>query len=56
MVPNIHVESSATPVLTVDEMEQVLRHRTTSLIGHVFELTYAPMLDILIQEEKDDFT
>ena len=33
-------------------MEQVHRQRVVSLIGHVFQLTYATILDTLIQEEK----
>ena len=42
MVPNIRIESSATPLLTVDEVEKVQRQRrVASLIGHVFQLTYA---------------
>ena len=52
MVPNIQIESSATPLLTVDEVEKVQRQRVASLIGHVFQLTYAAMVDKLIQQEK----
>ena len=52
MLPNMQVESSTTPFLTVDEVEQVHRQRVVSLIGHVFQLTYAAMLDALIQDEK----
>ena len=48
----MQVESSSTPFLTIDEVEQVHRQRAVSLIGHVFQLTYAAILDALIQEEK----
>ena len=48
----MQVESSATPLLTVDEVENVQRQRVASLIGHVFQLTYAATVDKLIQEEK----
>ena len=48
----MQVESSATPLLTVDEVEKVQRQRVASLIGHVFQLTYAVTVDELIQEEK----
>ena len=52
MVANIQIQSSATPLLTVDEVEKVQRQRVASLIGHVFQLTYAAMVDKLIQQEK----
>ena len=52
MVSYIHVDSSATPTLAVDEVEQVQRQRIAGLIGHTFQLTYANMPDELIQEEK----
>ena len=48
----MQVESSATLLLTVDEVEKVQRQRVASLIGHVFQLTYAATVDKLIQEEK----
>ena len=48
----MQVESSATPLLTVDEVEKVQRQRVASLVGHVFQLTYAATVDKLIQEEK----
>ena len=41
MVPNIQIESSAAPLLTVNEVEKVQRQRVASLIGHAFQLTYA---------------
>ena len=50
--PNIQVESSASPLLTIDEVEKVQRQPVASLIGHVFQLTYAATVDKLIQEEK----
>ena len=48
MVRNIHVQSSTT-VLTVDEVEKLQRQRIASFIGHVFHLTFAPMVDKLSQ-------
>ena len=48
----MQVESSATPLLTTDEVEQVPRQSIAGLIGHIFQLTYANMVDELIQEEK----
>ena len=48
----MQVESSTTPLLTVDEVEKVQRQRVASLIGHVFQLTYAATVDKLIQEQK----
>ena len=48
MVPNIQIESSATPLLTEDEVEKVQRQRVSNLIGHVFQLTYAAMVDKLM--------
>ena len=44
----MQVESSATPLLTVDEVEKVQRQRVASLIGHVFQLTYAVGLAFLV--------
>ena len=52
MVSNIHIDSRLGRLLTVDEVEQVQRQRIASLIGHIFQLTYANMVDELIQEEK----
>ena len=43
----MQVESSATPLLTVDEVEKVQRQRVASLIGNVFQLTYAATVDKL---------
>ena len=48
----MQVESSTTPLLMVDEVEQVHRQRAVSLISHVFQLTYATILDARIQEER----
>ena len=39
-------------LLAVDEVEQIQRQKIASLVGHVFQLTYAAMFDTLIQEEK----
>ena len=52
MVPNIVVDLSATPRLAVDEVEQVQRQRIAGLIGYIYQLTYANMVDELIQEEN----
>ena len=49
MVPNIQIESN---ILTVDEVERIQRQRVANLIGHVFQLAYAAMLDALIHGEK----
>ena len=38
MVPNIVKGSRATPLLAIDEVEQVQRQRIVSLIGHMFKL------------------
>ena len=48
----MQVESSAAPLLTVDEVEKIQRQKIASLVGHTFQLTYAALLDSLIQEEK----
>ena len=34
----MQVGSSATPLLTIDEVEKVQRQKITSFIGHVFQL------------------
>ena len=52
MVSNIHVNSRRGRLLTIDEVEQVQRQSIAGLIGHIFQLTYANMVDELIQEEK----
>ena len=52
MVSNIHVDSRRRRLLTIDEVEQVQRQSIAGLIGHIFQLTYANMVDELIQEEK----
>ena len=48
----MQVEATFGPLLTVDEVEKIQRQKIASLIGHVFQLTYAAMFDTLIQEEK----
>ena len=48
----MQVESSASPLLTIDEVENVQRQRIASFIGHVFRLTYAALVEKLIQQEK----
>ena len=52
MVSNIHVDSRLGRLLTIDEVEQVQRQRIEGLINHILQLTYANMVDELIQEEK----
>ena len=37
----MQVESTATPLLTVDEVEQIQRKKEATIIGHVFQPTYA---------------
>ena len=48
----MQVESSTTTLLTIDEVEKVQRQRIASFIGHVFQLTYAALIDKLIQQKK----
>ena len=48
----MQVESSATPLLAIDEVEKIQRLRIASFIGHVFQLTYAALVDKLIQQEN----
>ena len=38
--------------MTIDEVEQVQRQSIAGLLGHIFQLTYANMVDELIHEEK----
>ena len=39
-------------MLTVDEVEQSQRKKVATIIGHVFQLTYAAIFDKFVQEEK----
>ena len=48
----MHVESSAKPLLTIDEVEQIHRKKVATIIGHVFQLTSGTFFDKLVQEEK----
>ena len=52
IAPNMQVESSTTPLLTIDQVEKVQRQRIASFIGHASQLTYAAWIDKLIQQEK----
>ena len=52
MVPNSQVEISSNPLLTADEVDKVQRQRVAGFISHVFQLTFAALLDTLIHEEK----
>ena len=49
---NINLHSSTKPQLTVDEVEKVQRQRITTLVSHVFQLSYATIFDALIQQER----
>ena len=48
----MQVESNATPMLTIDEVEKVQRQKIASFIGYVLQLTNAALIDKLIQQEK----
>ena len=48
----MQIESSSTPLSTIDEVDKVQRQRIASCIGDVFQLTYAGLIDKLIQQEK----
>ena len=48
----MQVELSATPLLTIEEVEKVQRQRIASFIGLVFQLTYAALIDKLIQKKE----
>ena len=48
----MHVETSSTSLLTIDEVEQIQRKKVATIIGHVFQLTCAAYCDKLVQEEK----
>ena len=48
----MQVESTSQPMLTVDEVEKIQRKKVATIIGHVFQLTYAAFFDKLVQEEK----
>ena len=37
---------------TIDEVDQIQRKKVATIIGHVFQLTYAAFFDKLVQEEK----
>ena len=47
----MQVESTSKPLLTVDEVGQIQRKKLATIIGHVFQLTYAAYCDKLVQEE-----
>ena len=48
----MQVVSTTKPMLTVDEVEQIQRKKVATIIGHVFQLSYAAFFDKLIQGEK----
>ena len=39
-------------MLVVDDVERIQRKKVATIIGHVFQLTYAAYCDKLVQEEK----
>ena len=48
----MQVESSATTLLTIDEVKKVQPQKIASFMGHVFQLTNAALIDKPIQQEK----
>ena len=48
----MQVESTSQSMLTVDEVEQIQRKKVATIIGHVFQLTYAAIFDKFVQEQK----
>ena len=48
----MQVESNATPLLMIDEVEQIQRKKVATIIGHVFQLAYVTSCEKLVQEEK----
>ena len=48
----MQIESSSTPLSTIDEVDKAQRQRRATFISHVFQLTYAALIDKLIQQEK----
>ena len=48
----MQVESTSKPLLTVDEVGQIQRKKLATIIGHVFQLTYAAYCDKFVQEER----
>ena len=48
----MQIESSSTPLSTIDELDKVQRQRIATFISHEFQLTYAALIDKLIQQEK----
>ena len=51
----MQVESTSQPMLTVDEVEQIQR-KVATIIGHVFQLTYAAFFDKLFNIPVKDST
>ena len=48
----MQVELGASPLLTIDEVQKVRRQRIASFNGHIFQMTYAALVDKLIQQEE----
>ena len=48
----MQVESSAAPLLTIDKMAKLQRQKIGSFMGHAFRMTYAALIDKLIQQDK----
>ena len=49
---SLKIQALHVPLLAVDEVEQVQRQRIASLISHMFQQTYANMVNEVIQQEK----
>ena len=50
----MQIESSSTPLLTIDEVDKIQRQRIASCISDVFQLTYAALIDKLIQKKEQE--
>ena len=48
----MQVESTSKLMLTVDEVEKIQHKKVATIIGHVFQLTYAAFFDKLVREER----
>ena len=50
----LRVQSTGKLQLTVDEIEKIQRKQVATIIGHVFQLTYAAFCENLVHQEKVD--
>ena len=46
------VESTGKHQLTMDEVEKIQRKQVATIIGHIFQLTYAAFCEDLVNQEK----